>query len=67
MLDRLFDFLRQGLLALLSLVTAYFAGKKDEKYEREKERADGLSAAHKARQTLRDNSVVERLHDRFRR
>lgn len=67
MLDRLFAILRQGLLTLLSLFTAYYAGKKDGDYEREKERADGLSAAHKARQTLRDNSVVERLHDRFKR
>lgn len=67
MLDRLFDLLRQGLLTLLSFFTAYYAGKKDGDYEREKERADGLSAAHKARQTLRDNSVVERLHDRFKR
>lgn len=67
MLDRLFDFLRQGLLTLLSLATVYFAGKKDEKYEREKERADGLLAAHEARQGLRDPSVVERLHDRFKR
>lgn len=67
MLDRLFAILRQGLLTLLSLMTVYFAGKKDGEYEREKERADGLSAAHKARQTLRDNSVVERLHDRFKR
>ena len=67
MLDRLFALLRQGLLTLLSLMTVYFSGKKDGEYEREKERADGLSAAHKARQTLRDNSVVERLHDRFKR
>ncbi len=67
MLDRLFDFLRQGLLTLLSLVTAYFAGKKDGKYEREKERADGLAAAHEARQTLRDPSVIKRLRDRFKR
>ena len=67
MLDRLFDLLRQGLLTLLSLFTAYYAGKKDGEYEREKERADGLSAAHKARETLRDPDVVERLHDRFKR
>lgn len=67
MLERLFDLLRQGLLTLLSLFTAYYAGKKDGDYEREKDRADGLSASHKARQTLRDNSVVERLHDRFKR
>ena len=67
MLDRLFALLRQGLLTLLSLFTAYYAGKKDGEYEREKERADCLSAAHKARQTLRDPDVVERLHDRFKR
>ena len=59
--------LGQGLLTLLSCLCCYFLGKRTVQNEREKERADSLSAAHKARESLRDPSVVERLHAKYKR
>jgi len=57
----------QGLLTLLSCFVCYLLGKRKVNNEREKERAEAFAVANKARETLRDNSVVERLHGKYKR
>ena len=66
-MNSLYILLGQGLLTLLSCLCCYFLGKRTVYNEREKERADSLSVAREARESLRDPRVAERLHAKYRR
>lgn len=57
----------QCLLTILSCVVCYLLGKRKVSNDVERERAEALANANKARETLRDYSAVEQLHERFKR
>ena len=66
-MDNLYILLGQRLLTLLSCYVCYLLGKRTAQNEREKERYEGAMLAKQARDSLRDDDVVERLHERFKR
>jgi len=64
------DAILSGLMALLIGAVgflSYALGRKVEKNEEFKRKADAVRNADAARSSLRDPSNVERLHDKYRR
>lgn len=64
------DLILYGLIALLTGAVgllSYFLGKRTERNAEYNRKADALRTANAARDSLRDPSVVERLHERYRR
>lgn len=66
-MDNLYILLGQGLLTLLSVFFAYKLGRSNEREKHEKEKAGCVSAAKRARETLCDHDIVERLHAKYKR
>lgn len=64
------DLILHGLIALLVGAVgllSYFLGKRTVKNEEYERAADRIRSANAARASLCDNSVVERLHDKYKR
>lgn len=64
------DLILYGLIALLIGAVgllSYFLGKRTVKNEEYERAAGSIRTANAARASLRDNSVVERLHDKYKR
>ena len=64
------DLILYGLIALLMGAVgllSYFLGKRTVKNEEYERAADRVRGANAARNSLRDPSVVERLHDKYQR
>ena len=57
----------QGLLTLLSVFIAYRMGQAGEREKYEKQKADCVSAAKRAREALCDPAAVGRLHAKYKR
>lgn len=67
---RMTDLIMTSLIALLVGAVgllSYFLGKRTVKNEEYERAADRVRGANAARASLRDNSVVERLHDKYKR
>ena len=64
------DLIMTSLIALLVGAVgllSYFLGKRTVKNEEYERAAGSIRTANVARNSLRDNSVVERLHDKYKR
>ena len=64
------DLILYGLIALLMGAVgllSYFLGKRTVKNEEYERAAGSIRTANAARNSLRDPSVVERLHDKYKR
>lgn len=57
----------QIFLTLLCVFFAYKSGRQKERERYDKEEADCLSAARKAREALCGSDTVERLHTKYKR
>lgn len=66
-MNDIYYWIGQGLLTLLSVFIAYKWGQSNERKGYEKERADCVSAAKRARETLRDPDVIDGLHAKYKR